>query len=489
MTTEHSPSHGLRRLVGGSVIYAATRALLSGSRFLLIPLYVRYLPPDQYGIVGIAGIVASVLTVLLLAGMERAVAREYFDYRHDAVGLRSYLRTVYAFLLIVNVGITAVLLAVGPRVAAWAFPKGELPFYPYLLLATTIAVATSFYAVLMVYLQVREQPRAYAAFQLGRFIVMTAATLLFIAPWRMGATGVLLAELLATAGAAVVLGYSQWRSLAAGGGGAPAPSGWFDRVKLRRSLAYGLPFIPYEVIAWVMSGSDRFILTRMRSLEEVGVYTLAMTLAMGLNIVTMGMNLAFSPYFFRVAQEHQGDEPPPALARLIEAFAFAVGAACLLGMLFSREVLALVASGEYVAADPVLPVLLFSAFISGLYSVVILPLLHQKRTTSLPLIFAFGAILNVAWNLLLVPRFGIVGAAWGNLAANLLVFVLAFRAASAGFRLPYQAGAFWGVLGTVALSGFSLHSASIAWRTTGFFVALSAMAYANRGKLALLRAG
>lgn len=486
MSAETPPGNGLRRLLGSSAIYAATRALLSGSRFLLVPLYVRYLPPDQYGIVGTAGLFASAFTVLVSAGMERAVAREYFDYRDDPAALRSYLRTVYIFLAIVNVSVTVALVVIGPSATARLFPKGELPFYPYLLLAVGIAATTSFYAVLMVGLQVRERARAYAASQIGRFVVMTAATLLFIGPWRMGAAGVLLAELLATSGAALALAYTL-RLSAKTPVGASRFAAPFDTVKLRRALAYGLPFVPYEIISWVMGGTDRIILTRVRSLEEVGVYTLAMTLAMGLNVVTMGMNLAFSPYFFRLVQENEGREPPPALARLIEGFAFAIGAACLFGMLFSRELLTLVASGKYAAAESVLPALLFSAFITGLYGVVILPLLQKKKTATLPGIVVAGAVLNVTWNVMLVSRYGIHAAAMGNLAANLLVFGLAFRAANAVFPLPYDPSALWGVVVLVALTGFALHPASLAWRSAGFILALSAMVYVNRGKLRLLQ--
>ena len=70
-------------------------------------------------------------------------------------------------------------------------------------------------------------------------------------------------------------------------------------------LPLSLPLVPHMLLALGLVAADRLILQRFRSMQEVGVYSLAYTLGMMMFLVTVSVAQAWSPMFYRMAS--QGD--------------------------------------------------------------------------------------------------------------------------------------------------------------------------------------
>ena len=65
--------------------------------FFLIPVYTRYLTPEDYGIVALAGPLSALIVILMRVGVPGAVTRFYYDYKEGSE-LRNYITTVSKFL-------------------------------------------------------------------------------------------------------------------------------------------------------------------------------------------------------------------------------------------------------------------------------------------------------------------------------------------------------------------------------------------------------
>ena len=69
------------RLLKNSSIYSGANVLQQMLAFFLLPLYTRFLTPNDYGIISVVNSVAAFLVILLNLSLYAAVSRFYFDYK------------------------------------------------------------------------------------------------------------------------------------------------------------------------------------------------------------------------------------------------------------------------------------------------------------------------------------------------------------------------------------------------------------------------
>jgi O-antigen/teichoic acid export membrane protein len=482
---------GLRALLFGSTLYMASTLLINGAKVLLIPVYTRYLNPAQYGVLGVANAISGCLSMILLLGLDAAVVRQYYDFREDPRELRSFLLSVWIFMIFLNVTIIAFLLFCGPKLFAWLIPGKKIDFWPYLALGLLIAGLTNFLGVFMALLQAQKKVISYVIAQICRFTVLVGLTLLLLIEFRRGAAAPLWGELAATGLLVVILTLFALRGQSKKAMDAPAElplspalergESVFSLPKLRVALAFGIPLVPHEISNWALSVSDRLILTRYRPVEEVGVYVLGYSMAMAMNVLVGALNFAYVPFFLETARNHpRAQEIFGLFARL---YVLGVGGICLIAMLFSRELLGLIAPPAYSKSAGVLVVVLLAFFFLGLYLVTVLPFFHMKRTATLPLLSGLAAAVNIGLNLLLVPRYGAMAAAWTTLLAYVVLFVAVCIATRRFYVIDYQWSRFSGLILFMSALGLTLNSKGWEFKLLVSFVFLSVAAHVGRSDL------
>jgi O-antigen/teichoic acid export membrane protein len=93
--------------------------------------------------------------------------------------------------------------------------------------------------------------------------------------------------------------------------------------------------------------------------------------------------------------------------------------------LVAPDLLLLLANQRFHAAIAVVPVVAGGYYFFALYMVVSTPIFHRKKTFWAPVISGSAALINVGVNLVLIPRFGMFGAAWATLIAYAFMFLIA----------------------------------------------------------------
>lgn len=194
----------------------------------------------------------------------------------------------------------------------------------------------------------------------------------------------------------------------------------FAMAPWRGILAVSLPMAVSGVTTTLMSNTDMVMLGLMRSNAEVGLYAAAFRI-MAVALVPGGLILtAFFPTLAVAFREGRAvmHERATALSRA----AVMVGApVCIGGMLFADVLLRAVYGDGFAEAAPVLAVLLAGVFAWYLRLAFdpALPAWNAERTHMK--IMLGGAALNVALNLVLIPRHGVMGAAAASLVSHVLV--------------------------------------------------------------------
>jgi O-antigen/teichoic acid export membrane protein len=417
------------KLVRRGGIYALARVATLGAPFLLLPVYAKLLGDEGLGTVELLASVAAFLTPLLLQGQNGSWARLRFDHESDAE--RAVFDSTITWYLLASGAVGLLVLAlIGPWLARWAIPG--IPFYPLGLLTVVAAAAGLFSTICERKLQTEERPLGFAVFTIVRACLTLGTIALFVVGFRRGVLGKLEAEALSCCLLAVV----SWVVIKPG-----SPRNVSGSV-LRQSLAYGWPLLPHSLAALSGGLVARLLLNGMLGTDAVGVFSMGFRLATGANVIATALNQAYAPFYVQtvIAADKQPDRRVAKLRVLARSALVAVVLASCVALTltaFGRELIALIATPEFDESWRVLALLNGAAVAYALYlpfSQAILQNLSGRRF--LPLLTLAAAAANILATVVLVPPFGIVGAACALLAGNCLLTASVFVVGQRQVSLP-----------------------------------------------------
>jgi len=393
--------------------------------FLLIVWYTRFLSPSDYGVISLAEIVGAVVAALCALGLNGGMQRLYFHYVDQPQALRRYVSSVLRFASISTLSVTALVLLLGARFFAWLTPGLQVRFFPYIALAIGTASAGQLFDYRLGIYQVQERPRPYAMLTGIAFLLTASAVIILVIIVRWGALGMLLGKLV---GAIVMLVASAYLSKDWLGGG------WAWSF-VRETLPISLPLLPHTLLALGLVVADRFILQHYRSLDEVGIYSLAYTFGMAMYIVAASLGQAWGPIFYDLARNGVRDQDK--ILRALAAVVMLLTAVGIFGSLIAQSFTHWFLDSRYNAVGRLVPWIIGGYLFHALFSIFQLSALQARRTTFIWVIslgaFSANIVLNLAW----VPSYGMYGAAYATLAAYLVEAVLMYAYAQKVYGLPF----------------------------------------------------
>jgi O-antigen/teichoic acid export membrane protein len=228
---------------------------------------------------------------------------------------------------------------------------------------------------------------------------------------------------------------------------------------LKKALAFSLPLVPHGLASWGLTLSDRAILQLYVTLSALGLYSLGYQLGSIMIMISGAISNAWVPFFFRrIAGE--GDAAKPALARLVTYYVLTVCAVAVGLCIFARDAVMLLTHESFHPAYSVVPVVAIGYLWNSLYVIPANFLFVKSRTAWLPVATVTAGMVNIGLNFALVPRFGIMAAAWASFAAFLALFVFTWVIARRFFPFPYEYGRLASILvatGVVIGAGLTIN--------------------------------
>lgn len=421
----------LRDFVRDTAIYGAASLLVRGVSLLLLPFYTRVLAPADYGLVDLATVFTTLVLLTVALEISQGVARLFSEAR-DRDAQVAYASTALWFSIGAYALFVLVAFPLAPHVAAIAFESPERADLARIVIISA-AINGVFY-LLLNQLRWRLQARAYAAGSLAFALVSIGATIALVLGARLGVAGVVLGQL-AGAVAGGLLCFIVARDLY---------RLRFDRDKLLEMLRFSLPLVPSSIGVFVTLYIDRIAIKELMTIADVGLFGIGFRVASLVSLLVVAVQMAVTPLVYA----RYGDPQTP--AQLARIFRYFVGVAIVLAVglsLFAREILMVVTTPDYYAGAVVVPLLAPALLLSAMY--VFAPGLGiAKRSGTQALITLAGAGLNTVLNFVMIPVWGIVGAAAATLTSAALIFAAYMIASQRLYFVPHA----WGRLAMAAVA-------------------------------------
>ena len=430
----------LRELTVNLTVYGVGDVAVQIASFLLLPLYTIILSTTENGAIALLLIVEQVTRVVNRWGIDASFMRFYYDCADDR-SRRELASTIFFFLLAASGSLALAAVAAAPALGRLLFGGDDFTTPLRLVFITTLFGSVSFLPFHV--LRIEGRARTYVALTFANNVATLIVKLLFVAGLRMGVLGVALADLLVAAGLALALAPRY--------GALIRPV--FSARQLRACLAFGLPRVPHSFAHQVIATVDRFVLSRFAPLAPLGVYNIGVSLGLGLKLFLSAFETAWAPFYFREMKS----EDAPRTFRTISTYVFGVLVLLVAGLAaVGRDLVRLMTAPTYHGAAAVVPWIGLAVGLQGIYLLTSIGLNITKRTAYYPVATGAATAAAIGASLLLIPRYGILGAAWSNVMAYAVLAAAGMALSQRFYPIHYEWGRLWRLVlagGLAALAG------------------------------------
>lgn len=384
-----------KKLIKNTTIYALGDIIPKFISFISFPILTRYLIPADYGIVNY---INALTTFLLAIGF--LCSNTYYlvhYYRCETVeDQKKLLGNLFSFVIAFNVFIMVIFLLFGKPVFALIGSKVE--FYPYIVLAVVYNFFNIFAVLPSALYRLLEKPMMLTIINVANGVVTMILTFVLVIHYKMAALGVLEANLIVSFLFLFIFLYTIRRHVT-----------WnFNFPQIKQILAFSLPLVPGTIAYYITSLSDRVLINKYLSLNDLGIYGTASTLSLVLIIFSNGAYKAFEPHIFK-RWGGDGFERTFESIRNVFMYILLVGVLCL--SVFSKEFFEIMTSSKFHEAYWYVPMIIIGVYCSSigmLYGTIITA---KGKTKISSLINTVGAVISILLNVLLLHKFGLIVAA------------------------------------------------------------------------------
>ncbi len=413
----------IKRLLSQSLIYGLGGLISRVLSVLLLPLYTSYLHGRDYGRVETLTALSAVLVVVLRLGISSAFFRYYFDSPELEHRVR-VVRTSFWFTMgSATLGLAAGWIAAQPIADALSLGHGQA----WLVRAAFVGLwAQMNYEQLTSLFRVEERPILFTFATLANLLVTVGATVVLVVHFHERALGVVVGNWIGTLSVyLVLLGYRRYQL-----------GLQFDRRLFREMNRFGLPLVPSQLALWALAFSDRFFIAKFKGQTEVGHYSVGVRVASAALLLLAAFRLAWPAFAYSIEDEDEAKRTYGfVLTYLLFVFSWL---ALILGLLAPWLVRLLTGRAEFHEGARVVPLTAFALTALGGYIVVSIGIGRARKTQFNWVVTGIAALLDIALNLVLVPSFGMIGAAIAGAAAYSSMFVLMSVHAQRVYPVPYQ---------------------------------------------------
>lgn len=202
---------------------------------------------------------------------------------------------------------------------------------------------------------------------------------------------------------------------------------YFVRLKVKVKIKYWryalpivLPYIPHLLSMYLLNSVDKVMIKSICGSEMLALYSLAYTCGMLITILVNSVNNAYSPWLADKLSIKEYDK--------IHSFSkyyvaiFCVFSIC--AVLITPEILFVLGGESYMSAKSVLPPVAAGCLIQFVYCMYVNIEQYEKKTIGMAFASVIAAIINYVLNLVLIPVFGYIVAAYTTLIGYLVLLVM-----------------------------------------------------------------
>ena len=185
------------------------------------------------------------------------------------------------------------------------------------------------------------------------------------------------------------------------------------------ALTISFPLIWHLLAGSLLTSSDRIMITKLIGTNENALYTIAYSCSMVVNLLWTSMNSAWSPWAYDMLEQKKYTELKNKSKPYFIFFLIIV----LIFMLLAPDILLIMGGKNYFSAVFVIPPVMVGLIYKFVYSLYINIESFNKKQRNIAFSTMLAAIINIILNLIFIPIFGYIAAAYTTLIGYIFLFL------------------------------------------------------------------
>ena len=409
-----------------SFIYTLVVALPPMLNLIIRPLIEgdNLLNASDFSQIEIAETLISLAFIFTTFAMKIAISRFYYDYVDNTRDYNKLISTVFNSILFRGAVLLVPAYLFQDQIGSLFSQEALQDFGTYGFAAILIGVSRSINVTAFALYRNEKKVRLFLTLGFGVGLLRSGFQLVGVFYYDMSFIGYVYGTLIGNwAISLIILIYTYTRS-----------GFHYDRKILRPVNKFAFPLFEYALFAWGINFADRYFLES--SPVALGIYSQALILGRGIDIVMQGIQGASQPEFFRMMKEgiEKNTEGIRRVSNVMMAqnqvlIGLAIIPAMLYCLIFKTEL-------QYAAG---FIAIVFARYIPRMqYTVFSMPVYYEKKTKVFLWLNLGGLIVNLFLLYFLVPRYEAYGAITAILVSQVLLAVGIYLYQKSVIKIPWN---------------------------------------------------
>lgn len=370
---------------------------------LLLPLFIDTI---SYGKIGLLISIETLLPLITLLGLDRAVLRYYAEKNN----FTSFKKSIYHPIIFAHCAIFIFLLLfylIGFR------DIFGIDIFPDLFLIIILVFYQGKNLLILNMLRVDENHSKYYK---GRLFTQISKFLFVVGIvfFTKDYLGYIIGSIIAAIISNYLFNSKNTEEL----------ESKFSRKTFSSLFLFSWPFIFHGIASNFLGNADKFVIERYLSMHDVGLYTLIYSLGTSISFAYIGISVFMEPMIYK---EKEDDKREKLLNKFVLAtLSVGIGVYFLIGLI-SQFILPYFYKGDYLSVLYLIPVVASAYLVFPFYLKANYRLIYQQKSKTIASISIITSVLNIVLNVLLIPNYGIY--------AGIVTTVISFIIQSASFLL------------------------------------------------------
>ncbi len=379
----------------------------TGVGMITMPIFTRLLGPTQYGHYSVYISWLTIISCFICLNVGSSLGTgyykfkdKYYQFRSSALIAGTVIATVFILLFTV-------------------LQKPILSFTKYTLAIFLLMVTQAFFEYICNFanLSWTYEKQAYRNMIMSvvTLISTTVISIVVVKNWQGNESELYLGRVFGVAFPEIVIGTIVWILLFK-----EKPYG-YNKEYWKYSIAFGFPLVFHTLSQQVLGQSDRIMMEQMGTNgDQIGIYSFIYSFVAIMTTILNALNNSWCPFLYDRLATKKYEELNIKIGNYVQVFSvLTIGF-----LMLSREVIKIFANSDYWGGAPLIPILSLAVYSTFIYQFAV----NYEFFNAKPKIVAMGtvmaAVTNIVLNYVLIPQYGMYGAAFATLISYIALAVL-----------------------------------------------------------------
>lgn len=368
-----------------------------GIAFLTIPIFTRILSQNDYGVINVYTSYTNIFVVLVGLSLPLGIRAAFKEYEKHTQSFLHSINLLVAFIFLIEI-----LLIFMVKFLL------DIELYIYLPLVMIESFSRAIFNNYIMYLQMEVSYKLKTLLSVLLGLVSTTASILcilFLFEQEKYLGKIYSSVIVSLIFAILIIIKNKSK---------------FNINYCKFAFKLCLPLVFHGLSLIILAQSDRLIINHYIGSAETGKYSLIYNLSMVLLAFSAALEGAWIPQFTKYLKERKIEN----INKMMKNVTYIITFFILIVMLMSPEVLKIMAPKEYWDATMMIPPILSSYFFIYVYTLYINVEHYHLVTKKIAKLTLIVALVNICLNVMLIPKYGGVGAAYATLFSYFISLIL-----------------------------------------------------------------